>query len=61
MKQALNPIIKFFLALCMACLLRIQWVYAYDIRDAVFAGRFYPSNSSDLSQTIDILTSRETI
>jgi len=58
MKQAFNPIIKFFLALCMVCLLSIEWAYADDVRKPVFAGSFYPSNSSDLLQTIDMLTSR---
>ncbi|MCJ7615034.1 MAG: AmmeMemoRadiSam system protein B [Desulfobacterales bacterium] len=58
MKQAFNPIIKFFLALCMVCPLSIEWAHADDIREAVFAGKFYPSNSSDLLQTVDMLTSR---
>ncbi|MBU4208786.1 MAG: AmmeMemoRadiSam system protein B [Proteobacteria bacterium] len=58
MKQAFNPIIKFFLALCMVCPLSIEWAHADDIREAVFAGKFYPSNSSDLLQSIDILTSQ---
>lgn len=56
MKQVFNPIIKFFLALCMVCLLSIEWAHADDIREAVFAGKFYPFNQSDLIQTIDSLT-----
>jgi len=58
MKPAFNPFIKFLLALCMVSLLSIGGAYADDVRKPVFAGSFYPSNSSDLLQTIDILTSR---
>jgi len=52
----LNSIIKFFLALCIVILLSIEKVYANDIREAVFAGKFYPSSHSDLLKNIDGLT-----
>ncbi|MCK5507448.1 MAG: AmmeMemoRadiSam system protein B [Desulfobacterales bacterium] len=53
----LNSIIKLFLALCIVSLLSIvEKVHANDIREAVFAGRFYPSGQSDLLKNIDGLT-----
>jgi hypothetical protein len=58
MKQAFNPIIKFFLVLCMLSLLCTGGALADDIREAVFAGRFYPSSQSDLLKNIDSLTRR---
>ncbi|MBW2742250.1 MAG: AmmeMemoRadiSam system protein B [Deltaproteobacteria bacterium] len=58
MKQAFNPIIKFPLVLCMLSLLCTGGVLADDIREAVFAGRFYPSSQSDLLKNINSLSSR---
>ena len=58
MQQTFNSIIKFFLALCMFSFLSIEGVHADNIREAVFAGRFYPSTQSDLLKNIDRLTSR---
>ena len=57
MKQAFNSIIKFFLVLCMLSLCT-GGALADDIREAVFAGRFYPSSQSDLLKNIDSLTSQ---
>ncbi|MDL1968138.1 MAG: AmmeMemoRadiSam system protein B [Deltaproteobacteria bacterium] len=48
---------KLLLALCMVSLFCTGGSLADDIRDAVFAGRFYPSNQSDLLKNIDSLTS----
>ncbi|MBU4415025.1 MAG: AmmeMemoRadiSam system protein B [Proteobacteria bacterium] len=56
MKQIFNPFIKFLLALCMVSLLSIGGALADDVRRPVVAGIFYPSNQSDLLQTIDNLT-----
>ena len=56
MKLLSNPYFKFFLALCIVSLLCAGNALADDIRRPVVAGIFYPSNQSDLIQTIDSLT-----
>ena len=58
MKLLSIPFFKFFLALCMVSLFCTGDLLADDIREAVFAGRFYPSNQSDLLKNIESLTGR---
>jgi AmmeMemoRadiSam system protein B/AmmeMemoRadiSam system protein A len=56
MKQPFSPFIMFFLAFYMICFPFMGRVHADNIRNPVWAGRFYPSQRADLELTIDRLT-----
>ncbi|MFC1811855.1 AmmeMemoRadiSam system protein B [Thermodesulfobacteriota bacterium] len=56
MKQSLNPLIITLLAFCMICFPFIGKVHADNIRNPVWAGRFYPSQRAELELAIDRLT-----
>ncbi|MBU2520917.1 MAG: AmmeMemoRadiSam system protein B [Proteobacteria bacterium] len=58
MKPAFNSAIKLFAIFCMTSVFCINGALADDIRRPVVAGSFYPSNQSELIQTIDSLADR---
>ena len=56
MKQFFSYILSILLTVCFISIQPAETVCAAGIREAVWAGRFYPASRSELEQTIDSLT-----